>query len=268
MEAPLLAHTVTKLKGAAGRVVVCGSHGGAYAGLLAVEAGLRGILLNDAGVGREDAGIAGLDVCEASGMAAAALGHTTCRIGNAEDALARGRVTFVNPSAERLGIEPGMTAAEAADRLAGAPLPMRPRADADAEHRHEETINGWHLAICDSASLIRPGEDDGWIVVTASHGGVVGDDPATASKADAALLAFNDAGVGLEDAGVSRLPALQARGIAAVCVDCASAKIGDGASTYEDGVISHMNAAATAMGATAGEPLASFIARVTAAPRS
>ena len=39
----VLAHTATKLADAAGRVVVCGSHGGAYVGLLAAEAGVRAI---------------------------------------------------------------------------------------------------------------------------------------------------------------------------------------------------------------------------------
>jgi hypothetical protein len=266
MSDPVLAHTATKLAHARGRVVVCGSHGGSYTGLCAAAAGVRGILLNDAGVGREDAGIAGLAICEAVGIPAAALDHASCRIGNAHDAFARGVVSHANGPAAALGVARGMAAREAAARLAEAPEPAGEPPDMGQEHRREETVNGWRLVVCDSASLIRPGQDDGAIVITASHGGLVGDDPATASKADAAFVAFNDAGVGREEAGVSRLPVLEGRGIAAVTVDCRSARIGDGASTLEDGVISQANDAALALGAAPGVPLRRLVEEITASP--
>jgi hypothetical protein len=47
---------------------------------------------------------------------------------------------------------------------------------------------------------------------------------------------------------VSRLPALDRRGIAAATVSAASARIGDARSTYEDGVLSRVNARAAALG--------------------
>lgn len=266
MADPVLAHTVTKLADARGRVVVCGSHGGSFAGLCAVAAGVRAILLNDAGVGLDDAGIAGLAICERAGVAAAALDHRSCRIGNADDAMARGIVSVANAPAAALGVAPGISAAEAAERLARAPEPAGETLPLGKEHRREETVNGWRLVVCDSNSLIRRPDDDGAIVVTASHGGLVGDDPASARRADAALFAFNDAGVGRDDAGISRLPALQAHGIAGVCVDCRTARIGDADSTLRDGVISHANAAATALGAAPGKRLADLVAEITAAP--
>jgi hypothetical protein len=267
MNAPVLAHTATKLSHARGRVVVSGSHGGSYAGLLAVAAGVRGILLNDAGIGRARAGIAGLERCEGAGIPAAALDHTSCRIGNAEDAYHNGIVSHTNGAAAALGVSPGMSAAEAADRLAAAPDPVAEPPVPGPEHRRVDTREGWRIAICDSASLIRPGEDDGAIVITASHGGLVGDDPASAGRADAAFFAFNDAGIGKDEAGVSRLPVLQARGIPAVCVDCNSARIGEGDSTLEDGIISRFNAAAAALGAREGLPLARLVAAITRTPR-
>jgi 3-hydroxyisobutyrate dehydrogenase len=53
----VLAPTATKIpETARGRVLVCGSHAGAYAGYLTVRAGVRAVILNDAGVGRDDAG--------------------------------------------------------------------------------------------------------------------------------------------------------------------------------------------------------------------
>lgn len=266
MSPPILAHTATKLSHARGRVVVCGSHGGSYTGLCAVAAGVRAILLNDAGVGLDAAGIAGLKVCEAAGIPAATLGHMSCRIGNADDALARGLVSFANAPATALGVAPGTSAKLAAERLAAAPDPAGDPPAMGEEHRTEETRNGWRVVVMDSNSLVRPGEDDGAIVVTASHGGLVGDDPASAGRAEAALFAFNDAGVGRDAAGLSRLPVLQGRGIAAVTVDCRTARIGDGASTLADGVVSHANAAAVDLGARPGVPLADLVAAVTAAP--
>ncbi|MBL4556209.1 MAG: hypothetical protein JKP98_00180 [Rhodobacteraceae bacterium] len=44
---------------AAGAVAICGSHGGLYAASLASQAGLHGVILNDAGIGLNGAGIAG-----------------------------------------------------------------------------------------------------------------------------------------------------------------------------------------------------------------
>ena len=260
----LLAHSATKLDGAAGRVVVCGSHGGRYAGLLAIAAGVRAILLNDAGVGRDEAGIAGIRACEEAGVAAAALDHMSCRIGNADDALARGRVSFAGALANRLGVEEGLSAREAARLLASASRAAATTVKGE-EHRSVITLGTMRLVVVDSAALVRHGEDDGAIVITGSHGGLVGDDPATAGRAEAALIAFNDAGVGADRAGVSRLPVLDARGVAGVCVSCASARIGEGRSTLSDGIVSHANAAAARLGAHDGEPLRDLVERLAGA---
>ena len=71
-------------------------------------------------------------------------------------------------------------------------------------------------------------EDEGEIVVTGSHGGLIGADPKRALKANARLAVFNDAGVGCDEAGITRLAVLDDRGVAAVTVAHTSAKIGDG----------------------------------------
>lgn len=263
MDGYVLADTATKLSEARGRVVICGSHGGTYAGLLAASAGVRGIVLNDAGRGLNGAGIAGLAVCETHGIAAVAVGHDSCRIGDAGDCAARGIVSAANGIAESLGISTGLGARAAAGLLARAPSPNS-TPHVGKEHRTERDLGGWRLTIIDSASLVDRGRDRGALVVTASHGGLVGGDPATAGRADAALFAFNDAGIGCDQAGISRLPVLQERGIAAVTVDCWSAEIGVGELTYETGIISVANAAARALGAREGEPLKALIAAIAA----
>jgi hypothetical protein len=70
--------------------------------------------------------------------------------------------------------------------------------------------------------------------------------------------------VGLDGAGVSRLPALEARGIAGACVSCFSARIGDARSTWADGVISALNGSAAARGGAIGQSCQAFVAAMAA----
>jgi hypothetical protein len=68
----LTANSVTMLDARhRGVVLLGGSHGGVYAGYLAAKAGARAVVLNDAGVGKDRAGIGSLDYLDRLGMAAA-----------------------------------------------------------------------------------------------------------------------------------------------------------------------------------------------------
>jgi hypothetical protein len=67
------------------------------------------------------------------------------------------------------------------------------------------------------------------------------------------LSVFNDAGVGKDAAGLAALPFLQAQGLAACTVSHDSARIGEAASTLADGVISHANPLALALGVRPGQ---------------
>ena len=111
----------------------------------------------------------------------------------------------------------------------------------------------------DSASLVAPEHHDA-IVTTGSHGGLLGGRPETALKYDVRAAFYNDAGIGIDEAGVSRLPALDRRGIAAATVSAASARIGEARSTYEDGILSRVNARAAALGLAPGMPIREAIA--------
>src|SRR6266849_932116 len=66
-----------------------------------------------------------------------------------------------------------------------------------------------------------------------------------------ALIA-HAAGVGKDEAGISALPAADALGIPVAAVETMSARIGDGPSVHDDGVIAHANAAATVLGVQIG----------------
>ncbi len=254
MDAPRLLGSITDVTAdMAGGVAVCGSHGGRYPATLASRAGLRAVLFNDAGIGCEQAGVAGVLALGDAGMAAAAADCMTCRIGSAEDMMATGVISTVNAPARSLGLEPGLPVAEAA-RLLMAAEPPRARLDAIAESRFEHPADGVTVLCVDSASLVKP-EDRDRIIVTGSHGGLIGGDPARALKAAARLAVFNDAGIGKDDAGTTRLPALDRTGVAAVTVSHLSARIGDALSALQTGRISRCNRAAARLGLEVGSDL-------------
>ncbi|MFO1311235.1 MAG: hypothetical protein U1F41_04130 [Burkholderiales bacterium] len=102
----------------AGQVVVSGSHGGRSAGEYAVRWPLALCCLNDAGVGKDRAGIAALDMLEARGTPALAYGHMSARIGEARDAWEHGVISHVNALARALGFAPGLRLRDAIARIA------------------------------------------------------------------------------------------------------------------------------------------------------
>ena len=106
------------------------------------------------------------------------------------------------------------------------------------------------LRIVDSITELGP-QDAGCIAVSGSHGGVSSARFALAARP--LIAVFNDAGVGREAAGIAGLALLQDAGIAACTVAHDSARIGDARSTLGDGIISHSNALAAALGADAGK---------------
>src|SRR6266702_7321101 len=100
----IVADSITRIgPEAAGAVVVNASHGGVYAAYLAAKLGAAAAIFNDAGVGRESAGIGGLDYLQQLGIPAATVGHLSARIGDGADMLARGVISHVNPLAASLG---------------------------------------------------------------------------------------------------------------------------------------------------------------------
>ena len=251
--APIVtADSITRItpEAAAGAVVVNASHGGVYAAYLAAKLGVAAAIFNDAGVGRDRAGIAGLDYLQELGVPAATVGHMTARIGDGADMLARGIITHANALAAALGVRPGTSSADAAAALQHAAPGHRapPPALEGAFLLESGPPEIWAL---DSASLVAP-EHKAAIVVTGSHGGLLGGRPETALKYDVRAAFYNDAGIGIEEAGVSRLPALDVRLIPAATVAAASARIGDARSTYQDGILSRVNQRAAALGLAPG----------------
>lgn len=245
-----------------GAVAFCGSHAGVYAAYYAAYKGLAAVILNDAGIGRERAGIAGLDLLAKLGVPAAAISHLSARIGEGRDGVERGVLSTVNAPAQSLGLAVGQPCGEALTRLAKAKPKAAPAPEPLEESRFEVPEagrNGVKVFVIDSMSLVKP-EDDGHIIVSASHGGALGGRPEMAIKNPVYACVCNDADKGLDGAGITRLPALDQRGIAAACVSAFSARIGDGRSTYADGYISVINETARRRGGMVGQSCKAFVA--------
>jgi hypothetical protein len=227
-----------------GQVVISASHGGLYAAYLAARAGVRAVILNDAGVGKDQAGIAGLGYLDDIGLAAATISHDSARIGDGRDAAARGRISHVNETARRLGCATGQSAMDCARAMIAAlPAFKDPPHYGESRYLLRADPDAPEVWAMDSISLLLP-DDAGRILIAASHGGLVGGRADGFVKAGLLGLVLNDAGVGMDDAGISRLPALDKLGIPGATVRAATARIGDGRSCYQDGVISHVNATA------------------------
>lgn len=90
-----------------GAFIVAASHGGASSGEFALEVPLGLVIFNDAGVGKDNAGIVALGMLEQSGVAAGTVSHDTGRIGDARDMWDNGVISHVNKPARDRGLLPG-----------------------------------------------------------------------------------------------------------------------------------------------------------------
>ena len=106
------------------------------------------------------------------------------------------------------------------------------------------------VRVVDSITQLGP-QDAGCLAVSGSHGGISSARYALAARPH--LSIFNDAGVGKDEAGLAALPFLQSHGLAACTVAHSSARIGEAQSTLDEGVVSHVNALAQALGVVVGQ---------------
>ena len=100
-----------------GSLVVSASHGGASSGEFALEVPLRIVFFNDAGVGKDEAGIAALSMLEDRQVAGGTVSHMSARIGDSQDMWDHGVVSHVNARARALGIAPGQVLREVLTQL-------------------------------------------------------------------------------------------------------------------------------------------------------
>ena len=241
-------------------VVVSGSYGGRYNAFNAAKWPVRAVIMNDAGIGKDKAGIIGLDFLDQIDLAAATADAGTCHIGDGEHMLAHGIISHVNRNAAAIGCTPGQSVRDCARRMRAAPVPtVAPPPITEGARFVMRDVPGEPALICaDSIGMLQP-DDAGRIVVTASHGALSGGRPDNVGPLDIYAVFFSDAGGGMDGAGIARLDDLDRKGIVAGATSAASAPIGDSRALYHDGILSHVNGPASRHGGRVGMKLKDFI---------
>ena len=100
-----------------GDVIITGSHTSRGNGPYLAGFSIKGVIGHDAGMGKNNAGIAGLTILEEHGIPAATVSSITAYIGNGTSTYEQGKISAANEAAKKLGIVVGMSAKEAADKM-------------------------------------------------------------------------------------------------------------------------------------------------------
>ena len=119
------------------------------------------------------------------------------------------------------------------------------------------------VLLLDSVTKLPP-EADGAVVIGGSHGAAYA--AHLSAKAGVRGAIHHDAGIGLDEAGVSGLAYAETLGMAMVVLATESCRIGDARDQYERGVISRANGHATACGVTVGMACKEAAERLKKAP--
>jgi len=174
--------------------------------------------------------------------------------------LAHGTISYVNESAQAAGCRLGESVRDCAERLRAAPVVRARMPEVHGGRRAVIRSTPTPPIVClDAAPLLEEG-DAGAIVITGSHAALFRGQPDGVIKPDVRAIFFSDAGVGLDQAGIARLPTLDERGIASGCAAADSAEIGNAGSIYREGVLSHVNHTAARLGGRVGMRVFDFVA--------
>lgn len=238
-------------------ILVCGSHCGGNRNLArqVKNCHVKAVFLNNAGVGKNQAGIKGLMHYQAEGVLACAVDHNSAEIGIARDTWESGTISHTSPQTEEAGIQIGDSVKEAVAKIIHlVNIPSSTQINTDFDSRiddEKETsskvdlkkqiqtqIDGVSITVTDSITFLNE-NNAGDIVVCGSHGGVSAGH--YAQKHGVKAVFFNDAGIGKNSAGVKSLESLSDAGILACTVDCMSAEIFNGQDILDNGIITVCN---------------------------
>jgi len=230
-------------------VLVTASYIGVLPARLVHEHLPRAVIGFDGGVGPLGANIAGLWYYEALNIPAAAVDVMTIILGDGVDVYDNGLVSFVNRPAADCGVVPGMRAREAAHHMLEHE-PGQPTAYQVTNRRVlYQSPEGRQVVVTDSI-VFGTEADRRNILVTAGHTGRSGARHIIHVRPYGFIC--SDGGRGKNDSGMAGLTLTNDAGIAGATVDAKLARMGDGMSTYQDGVISAANALALACGVSVG----------------
>ena len=209
----------------------------------------RAVIGFDGGVGPQGSNIAGLWYFEALNIPAAAVDVMTVILGDGVDVHDRGVISYVNRPAADCGVRKGMSVREAArlflDRDPGTPSAYQ----VTNRQVMYENPEGRQIVVTDSI-VFGTEVDRRNVLVTAGHTGRSG--ARHIIKVFPFGFVCSDGGGGRERSGVAGLAITNKEGIAGATVDARLARMGDGMSTYDDGVISAANELAFACGVEVG----------------
>ena len=100
-----------------GDVFVDGSHCGINVGEMTINTEMGAMIGNDAGMGKNNAGIAALKMCDEHSIPAAAVAAMSAKIGDGMSTYEQGKISVANEIAKKMGVSKGMSAKEAANKL-------------------------------------------------------------------------------------------------------------------------------------------------------
>lgn len=232
-------------------VIVNASYAGVYCAVLVNEAQPLGAIGVDCAIGKDGAGIQGLWYFEALGIPAAAADIMTIELGNGDTLWGDGVISRVNGVSKQLGITPGMTVQRAAELMLDKPE-ILPAPDYIARQVHYETPDGRKIISINSIIDALPEDTDRNVLCTAGHTGRSVIDYIRDHRPYGFIC--SDGGFGRNESGIAALEPTAAAGIPGASVSVESARMGDGLSTYEDGLISAANRLALDLGVTIGMP--------------
>jgi hypothetical protein len=230
-------------------VIVSASYSGVYCAKLVQRASPIGAIGIDCGIGKDGAGVAGLWYYEALGIPAAAADIATVELGNGADLWENGKISRSNWPAHALGVVTGMSVKDAAHLVATAPSPL-PEPDGENREVMVEGRNGHNIVATNSIAECLAEDFDTNVMCTSGHTGrsVIG--YITGFRPYAFIC--SDGGIGKNNSGLLALGPANDAGIPGASVSADTARMGDGHSTYEDGVISATNDLAAAAGVRIG----------------
>jgi uncharacterized protein YunC (DUF1805 family) len=209
----------------------------------------RGVIGVDCGIGPAGASIAGLWYLEALNIPAAVADVMTVQLGNGVDLYDHGLVSFLNRPAADCGVRAGMSVREAA-MLMLENDPGDPQASQITNRTHVDTGLSGRKVICTDSIAFGLPEDVDNVLVTAGHTGR----SAVPYLLKVAPYGFicSDGGGGRDGSGRTGLDLVEAHGLAGATVDARRAAMGDGLSSYHDGIVTGANALAREAGVEVG----------------
>jgi len=228
-----------------GQVVVMGSHGAESAARHVARFIPFGVILNDAGRGKANAGISGLSVLQSMDILGATVDCMTGRIGEGSDNYHSGMISAVNDKAEARGVRVGMSVIEACSLMLEAKKSARRLYITEVVYESEKG----RIILADSISFLNESHR-GCVIVTGSHCSHTTFEWTKDLSLKGVLQ--NDAGIGKENQGISALPLYDRAAIPAAAIDCMTAMIGDARDAWETGLISSANRMALQSGVHKG----------------